>query len=182
MFAGRGGDSAAALGPTRSRGVGMTEPNGSVSRRDLIKKGAFAGGLVWATPVLSSITPAAAGTPPIRMDCPDRSTSLCPSAQGPGPLRRRKHRLPVRSHRRAVDAPASTPRFPALTTSCDTQPCEPGLICVVPQAAGAYLALSTFVRARQAARGRLARSRAMPTDLCSQVSEGRFGIPKRRAT
>jgi len=43
----------------------MTEENGAgLSRRDLIKRGAVVGGVVWAAPVVQSLTsPAFAGTP-----------------------------------------------------------------------------------------------------------------------
>jgi hypothetical protein len=108
----------------------MTEPNGSVSRRDLIKKGAFAGGLVWATPVLTSIAPAAAGTPPIRMDCPDCSTSLCPFIAD-RPCVSGSTVCQCAPVKGGGCACVNTTLPCARMTGCDTQPCEPGLICVV---------------------------------------------------
>ena len=51
----------------------MTEENSGLSRRDLIKRGAVVGGVVWAAPVVSSMAnPAFASSPPPPGDCTDK--------------------------------------------------------------------------------------------------------------
>lgn len=54
-------------GPFRECDVADLENNGTMDRRDLLKKGAVAGGLVWAAPVVFTSTASAAGTGA----CPD---------------------------------------------------------------------------------------------------------------
>ena len=51
----------------------MTEENNGLSRRDLIKRGAVVGGVVWAAPVVSSMAnPAFASSPPPPGECTDK--------------------------------------------------------------------------------------------------------------
>jgi len=62
-------------------GAGVGEVKG-VSRRDLIRKATVAGGIVWATPVIQTMTTAAsaAGTP--EPGCPDCAQTSCLSGCG----------------------------------------------------------------------------------------------------